>query len=340
MQMKEIKVVAAVIRKGDCILATQRGYGEYKDWWEFPGGKMEPGESPEDALGREIMEELSIGIEVGELLRTVEWDYPKFHLSMRCYLCSLDGGYFHLNEHESARWLDYPVLHDVRWLPADEGILPLLSSILLDVDPGLADYIETAIIPRYASFDMAHREDHARAVISRALSLASNYDVSRDMVYAAAACHDLGLSVDRKTHHIESGRMIRQMQELKRWFGRDEIEEIAMAAEDHRASSDHDPRSLLGRIVAEADRLIVPEQIIRRTIQFGLSNYPELPQSDHWHRTLDHLHEKYDYGGYLKLWIPESPNAAKLEELRGIIHDEPLLHDIFDRIYQELTHGN
>ena len=203
----------------------------------------------------------------------------------------------------------------------------------------LTGFVESEIIPRYAAFDKAHQQDHALSVIERALDLAGHYDVSPAMVYVAAACHDLGLEVDRKTHHLESGRIIRAMEELRRWFSPDEIETIAQAAEDHRASSDHEPRSIYGRIIAEADRLIIPEQIIRRTVQYGLDHYPELSRPGHWQRTLDHLHEKYDYGGYLKLWIPESPNAAQLEALRQIIHDEPELHRIFGRIWREEVYG-
>ena len=333
--MKRIEVVAAIIRRGDELFATERGYGDYKDWWEFPGGKVEAGETPEQALVREIREELSAGIRLGRLLKTVEWDYPQFHLTLHCFLCTLEGEALHLNEHEAARWLNYRTLRDVRWLPADEDLLPLLAAELLDVDEELARYVESAIVPRYGSFDKAHQEDHARSVISRALDLAAHYPVNRNLVYAAAACHDLGLSVDRKTHHLESGRIIREMTALRQWFSADEVEIIARAAEDHRASSDHEPRSLYGRIVAEADRLIEPQQIIRRTVQFGLSHYPELDKEGHWQRTLEHLHEKYYYGGYLKLWIPESPNAAELESLRQIIKDEALLRTVFDKIWEE-----
>lgn len=205
------------------------------------------------------------------------------------------------------------------------------------VNPALACFVRSEIVPRYKRFDKAHQEDHARSVIARAMDLAAHYPVNRDMVYAAAACHDLGLAEDRKTHHLESGRIIREMKELRQWFSADEIETIAQAAEDHRASSDHEPRSIYGRIVAEADRLIEPEQIIRRTVQFGLSHYPELEKEGHWQRTLEHLHEKYNYGGYLKLWIPESPNSAKLEELRRIIRDKALLRTLFERIYASET---
>ena len=118
-KMKQIEVVAAIIRKGDKIFATQRGYGEWKDWWEFPGGKMEEGESPEEALVREIREELSTEIRVEELLCTVEYDYPKFHLTMHCYWCGLVTEALHLNEHEAARWLANEELDSVDWLPAD-----------------------------------------------------------------------------------------------------------------------------------------------------------------------------------------------------------------------------
>ena len=202
----------------------------------------------------------------------------------------------------------------------------------------LRQYIETSVIPQYASFDKAHREDHARAVISRALAMAAQYpDIDEEMLYTAAACHDLGLSVDRKTHHLESGRIIRADVRLREWFTPEQIEVIAQAAEDHRASATTPPRTLYGCLVAEADRMIVPETIIRRTIQFGLSHYPTLSPEEHWQRTLDHLHEKYAEGGYLHLLIPGSPNEAPLAALRAIIHDEPYLRSLFDRMFAEET---
>ena len=125
--MKHIEVVAAIIRDGDRIFATQRGYGDFKDWWEFPGGKMEAGETPEEALLREIREELSAAITVDKFLYTVEWDYPAFHLTMHCYMCSLAGEALHLNEHEAARWLGRDELYSVNWLPADDMLLPMIK---------------------------------------------------------------------------------------------------------------------------------------------------------------------------------------------------------------------
>ena len=128
--MKHIEVVAAIIRRGNEIFATQRGYGEFKDWWEFPGGKIEPGESPQQALVREISEELDATIEVGELLQTVEWDYPTFHLTLHCFWCELTCEALHLNEHEAASWLDREHLRSVKWLPADYGILDEIDRVL------------------------------------------------------------------------------------------------------------------------------------------------------------------------------------------------------------------
>lgn len=203
------------------------------------------------------------------------------------------------------------------------------------MNPSLVEYIESEVIPRYASFDKAHREDHARTVIDRAMAMGEAYDIDRDMLYTAAACHDLGLAVDRKTHHLESGRIIRADSRLLEWFSPEQVETIAQAAEDHRASATAPPRSIYGRLVAEADRLIVPETIIRRTIQFGLSHYPELDKEGHWERTLEHLHEKYAEGGYLHLLIPGSPNEEPLERLRAIIRDEARLREIFERMFDE-----
>lgn len=128
--MKSIKVVAAVIIDNKKVFATQRGYGEYKDWWEFPGGKIEAGESPEEALKREILEELDTKIEVGALIKTIEYDYPNFHLSMLCYQARIISGSLILKEHENAKWLEKAELNSVNWLPADLEILNLVSALL------------------------------------------------------------------------------------------------------------------------------------------------------------------------------------------------------------------
>ena len=201
------------------------------------------------------------------------------------------------------------------------------------LDKTLVDYVEREIIPLYDGFDAGHGRDHVQSVILEALRLSEFYPVRTDIIYTAAAYHDTGLSVDRKTHHLESGRIIRNDTGLNQWFSRDDIELIAQAAEDHRASSDHEPRSIYGRIVAEADRHIIPESIILRTVQYGLNHYPELDKEGHWLRTCQHMAEKYDEGGYLKLWIPESHNAQGLARLREIIHDKNRLRTLFEAAY-------
>ena len=129
--MKTIKVVAAIIIHENKVFATQRGYGEFKDGWEFPGGKVEPEETGKQALAREIREELDLDIVVGEYFHTVEYDYPKFHLSMDCYLCTIRSGAPVLKEHEAARWLAPDRLDDVDWLPADQEVIERLKTVLI-----------------------------------------------------------------------------------------------------------------------------------------------------------------------------------------------------------------
>lgn len=195
------------------------------------------------------------------------------------------------------------------------------------------EYIESEIIPRYDNFDGAHRRDHVRSVIGQSQELSRYYDVNPEILYTAAAYHDLGLCEGREKHHLVSGRIIREDKTLLNWFNVEEIEVIAEAAEDHRASNETPPRSIYGKIIAESDRLIDPETVIRRTVQYGFAHYPQMNREQMWERTLTHLQKKYGYGGYLKLWIPESSNACRLEELRKIIADEKRLRSMFDRFY-------
>lgn len=213
-------------------------------------------------------------------------------------------------------------------------------------------YIFDIIVPRYSSFDAAHKEDHALCVINHALALADakdgwlaknpdakaewDTDINMEILLAAAACHDLGLINGRERHHLDSGEIIRNDTELKKWFSEDEIETIAQAAEDHRASGTGAPRSIYGMIVAEADRIIESGTIIRRTIQFGLRNYPDLAKDEQIDRAAHHLQEKYGRGGYLRLWIPWSDNAVRLNDLQELISDSSRLYSEIERIYQTL----
>lgn len=204
------------------------------------------------------------------------------------------------------------------------------------VNNSLVQYIEHEILPRYEHYDAAHQRDHIDAVILRSLELAKHYDVNVDMVYAIAAYHDTGICEGRETHHLVSGRIIREDKRLHDWFDEQQIETMAQAAEDHRASSTHEPRSIYGKIVAEADRLIVPETVIKRTIQYGLDHYPDYDKEGQYQRFKEHMTEKYSDRGYLRLWLPESDNAPRLEELRKIIRDENKLRQTFEKEYDKL----
>lgn len=213
-----------------------------------------------------------------------------------------------------------------------------------DIREGLEKYVFDEIVPRYAGFDTAHREDHALTVIDQAMELLdrmpssySHETVDREILFAAAACHDLGLVNGRERHHLDSGMIIRSDSRLREWFEEEQIETIAQAAEDHRASGKSAPRSIYGMLVAEADRVIDGETIIRRTIQYGLTNYPELDREGHIIRSISHLREKYGQGGYLKLWIPWSDNATSLSALQETIADDSAIYRETARIYDSLT---
>lgn len=204
------------------------------------------------------------------------------------------------------------------------------------INTDLIAYVESDIIPRYDSFDKAHNRQHVLTVISESMELAKNIDgIDLNMVYAIAAYHDTGLCRDRKTHHIVSGEIIQADTTLRRWFSEEEIAMMKEAVEDHRASADHEPRSIYGRIVAEADRIIDTNTVLRRTVQFGLKHYPELSKEQQYERFVEHLNEKYAPGGYMKLWFPESKNALQLRKLQSVICNEEQLRSLFENIYQE-----
>ncbi len=197
----------------------------------------------------------------------------------------------------------------------------------------LKQFIESDIIPIYDGFDAAHRRNHVEKVIRDSLILATDYDVDEDMVFVIAAYHDLGLVEDRKIHHLVSGRIVRSDKYLCNLFSKEQIEIMAQAVEDHRASADNEPRSIYGKIVAEADRNINANVIITRTIQYGLSHYPDLDRIGHIARTKEHLYDKYGPNGYLKLWIPGSTNEKHLHELWSIMADEPFLDTLINEVY-------
>lgn len=219
------------------------------------------------------------------------------------------------------------------------GLCGPLLYCMKTINPQLRSYIEAEILPRYKGFDSAHRMEHVQEVIRGSLELARHYDVDLDMVYTIAAYHDTGLCGGREEHHILSGKILREDALLRGFllpdgtplFTPEKIETMAQAVEDHRASSSHAPRSIYGRIVAEADRLIDGPTIVRRTIQYGLSHYPQLDKEGHYRRFLEHMAEKYAQGGYLRLWIPQSPNAERLAAFQQLLKDPTSTREMFER---------
>lgn len=204
------------------------------------------------------------------------------------------------------------------------------------MNENLKNYIEDNILPQYINYDKAHQRDHIETVIEESLNLAEHFGVDMDMAYAIAAYHDLGISEGRETHHITSAKRLLADKELTKWFSDEKLKVMAEAIEDHRASSKNEPRSIYGKIVAEADRNIDTEIVLRRIIQYGISHFPDLNKEEQYTRMLGHLHEKYAEGGYIKLWIPESRNAKKLAELRLIIKDDSKLRAFYDKIYDSI----
>ena len=199
----------------------------------------------------------------------------------------------------------------------------------------LVEFVETQILPQYAQFDKAHNMEHVTRVIRRSLELARSTGADIDMVYVIAAYHDLGLTGPRAIHHITSGKILVSDARLKRWFSADQISIMREAVEDHRASASRAPRSMYGKIVAEADRDLSPEVVFRRTVQFGLSNYPKLNKEQQWQRFAEHMESKYSVRGYIRLWIPGSQNEQNLNQLRNIIANPRLLKEAFEKYFSE-----
>ena len=201
----------------------------------------------------------------------------------------------------------------------------------------LVEFVETQILPRYAAFDRAHNLEHVTRVIRRSLDLVKTTGADINMVYVVAAYHDLGMSGPRAVHHLTGGKILAADARLKKWFTQDQIKMMKEAVEDHRASASHAPRNLYGKIIAEADRDIDIEVVIRRTIQYGLANYPQLDREAQWQRFKQHMDEKYSVNGYIKLWLPKSPNEKNLNTLRHLIANPMLLRQRFDMLFDQET---
>ena len=198
----------------------------------------------------------------------------------------------------------------------------------------LQEYIEQTILPQYDAFDGGHKRDHAEAVIAESLQLARAHNADEQMAYVIAAYHDLGLRFDREKHHIYSGEILMADSTLRQWFTEEQLLTMRDAVEDHRASGKNPPRTIYGAIVAEADRQIIPETVIARTMAYSAKLYPDGDFETLYARSREHLLEKYAEGGYMRLWLNSERNVRSLEALRAIIRNEPLLRSLCEEWYK------
>ena len=195
------------------------------------------------------------------------------------------------------------------------------------------EFIEHNILPRYTAFGKSHGLQHVNRVIKNSIELANYTGADINMVYVIAAYHDLGMSGPRAIHHLTGGKILSNDSRLKKWFNADQLKIMKEAVEDHRASSSHTPRTIYGKIVAEADRDLELDVVFSRAIQYGLENYPELNQEQQWKRFEAHMNEKYSRNGYIHLWIPGSPNAKKLKNIQETIDNKTILRAKFEALY-------
>ena len=201
----------------------------------------------------------------------------------------------------------------------------------------IMEFVEKQILPRYTEFGHSHGLRHVTRVIKNSLVLAQTVGADINMAYVIAAYHDLGMSGPRAIHHITGGKILAADARLKRWFTPEQIKLMREAVEDHRASASHQPRNIYGKIVAEADRDLDEEEVFRRAVEFGIEQYPEKTAEEQWQRFRSHMNEKYAENGYIRLWLPNSPNEKKLRQLRQTIADEKKLRTAFNRLYSRQT---
>ena len=205
----------------------------------------------------------------------------------------------------------------------------------MKVSLDIMNFVEQQILPRYTAFGRSHGLAHVQRVIKNSLELADILGADADMVYVVAAYHDLGMEGPRAIHHITSGKILVADARLKKWFSPEQIKIMKEAVEDHRASASRAPRSIYGKIVAEADRDMEPDTVFRRAVQFGLSNYPQYSKEEQWKRFQEHMENKYSVNGYIKLWVQGSENERNLNVVREIIANPQRLREAFERIINE-----
>ncbi len=198
-----------------------------------------------------------------------------------------------------------------------------------DINPLLYEYVYQNIIPQYKEFDKGHSTDHVSAVIENSIEISESYDVDIDMIFVIAAYHDVGIKFGRKDHNITSAKIMREDSALNKWFSAEQKNIMSEAIEDHRASNNYEPRTIYGKIISEADRIIDVETILYRTHEFGKAKFPELSPTEQFERSYGHISEKYGDGGYLKLWLNTTKNEQGLSRLRALIKDKPAMKELY-----------
>lgn len=200
--------------------------------------------------------------------------------------------------------------------------------------PVLQAYLHESIIPIYQSFDPAHQIDHVLKVIDNSLKIAAHYDVNQDMVYVVACYHDIGIKFGRDNHHLTGGLFLFEDPVIKEYFTENERLMMKEAVEDHRASREQPPRSIYGKIIAEADRDISPDIVMKRTVQFGFKHYPDLTKDEHIERAYQHILDKYGPNGYLNLWLDTEKNRQGLKSIHDLLRDKPKMIQTLKNLYE------
>lgn len=201
------------------------------------------------------------------------------------------------------------------------------------VNQHLKKHIEETIIPQYAAFDKAHNKDHVYSVIENSLEIALDHDVNINMVYTIASYHDIGIMFGREHHHITSGQYLEGDRLLHQWFDQQQIRVMKEAVEDHRASNKHEPRTIYGKIISEADRMIDVDTILYRTIEYGKKHYPDYSFDEQFARAATHIESKYGEAGYLKLWLHTKKNSEGLKKLRSLLQDQSTMRAMCQKYY-------
>ena len=204
-----------------------------------------------------------------------------------------------------------------------------------NVNLEIMQFVEQQILPRYTAFGKSHGLTHVQHVIKNSRELARSLGVDVNMSYVIAAYHDLGMAGPRAIHHLTGGKILATDARLRKWFSPQQIVIMKEAVEDHRASTSHTPRSIYGKIVADADRDLDPETVFTRCIEYGFEHYPELDKEEQWQRFCQHMEDKYSVHGYVRLWIPGSANEKRLKRVRDIIDNKSMLRETFERIFDK-----